>query len=464
VRSRKFEYIPVSAGVRTDGHIGYDEHRPGAGLLRNRVISQYFDSIEDGRFVSSEEKLLRGDVFGYEHFLLIKRTVSPQPRFDFSTIFAGKNALRYVHWSRGGESLLKEILLEPFIFSFFGKGVLKPSCVLLAPTSAGFPYESAALAIINSYRKYPITFCELYPSYKYALKPQFSYLSYPSDNGGFGGGNNPLGKLKLFPYGWPIKGMESRYRICYKDSISYSPNSSEVSYRDCYPLFNQYNIFAAQDETIRVSKPVFGKPVPLTIVKLPVEYVESANFRLFKLRFNDKNSKFTSRNMVKIPYFVFKQVKYKRRTEFVSSHTTSHVSGESRLIKKGFSLNNQYSVEHENATTARRYYRMLRKNRVRSEVMPVVVAKRLLRVKRTLVIPTHINITAITNSYDVVHSWFIPGLGLKMDCVPGRSTHHTFYVDNAGFYYGQCAEICGRFHHHMPIRVCALPFEHFLIW
>jgi heme/copper-type cytochrome/quinol oxidase subunit 2 len=88
----------------------------------------------------------------------------------------------------------------------------------------------------------------------------------------------------------------------------------------------------------------------------------------------------------------------------------------------------------------------------------------LLRVKRTLVVPTHINITAITNSYDVVHSWFIPGLGLKMDCVPGRSTHHTFYVDNCGFYYGQCAEICGRYHHHMPIRVCALPFEHFLIW
>jgi heme/copper-type cytochrome/quinol oxidase subunit 2 len=70
----------------------------------------------------------------------------------------------------------------------------------------------------------------------------------------------------------------------------------------------------------------------------------------------------------------------------------------------------------------------------------------------------------ITNSYDVVHSWFIPGLGLKMDCVPGRSTHHTFYIDNIGFYYGQCAEICGRYHHHMPIRLCALPFEHFSVW
>jgi heme/copper-type cytochrome/quinol oxidase subunit 2 len=79
-------------------------------------------------------------------------------------------------------------------------------------------------------------------------------------------------------------------------------------------------------------------------------------------------------------------------------------------------------------------------------------------------LPAHTNLTLITNSFDVIHSWFIPGLGLKMDCIPGRSTHHSFYIDNVGFYYGQCAEICGRYHHHMPIRVCALPFEHFLIW
>jgi len=51
-----------------------------------------------------------------------------------------------------------------------------------------------------------------------------------------------------------------------------------------------------------------------------------------------------------------------------------------------------------------------------------------------------------------------------MDCIPGRSTHHTIHIDHAGFYYGQCAEICGRFHHHMPIRICALPFEHFILW
>ncbi len=102
--------------------------------------------------------------------------------------------------------------------------------------------------------------------------------------------------------------------------------------------------------------------------------------------------------------------------------------------------------------------------RHRSELVPVTLARRLLRTKRTLVLPAHVNLTLITNSYDVVHSWFVPGLGLKLDCVPGRSTHHTFYIDNIGFYYGQCAEICGRYHHHMPIRLCALPFDHFVVW
>jgi len=91
--------------------------------------------------------------------------------------------------------------------------------------------------------------------------------------------------------------------------------------------------------------------------------------------------------------------------------------------------------------------------------------QRLLNVDNILILPTKHNITFITNSFDVVHSWFIPGLGLKLDCVPGRSTHHSIFVRTPGFYYGQCAEICGRFHHHMPIKLCFLPFEHFiLLW
>lgn len=109
-------------------------------------------------------------------------------------------------------------------------------------------------------------------------------------------------------------------------------------------------------------------------------------------------------------------------------------------------------------------YTSTRTTRNKSESNSITTSRRLLRTKRTLILPAHINITLITSSYDVVHSWFVPGLGLKIDCVPGRSTHHSLYIDNVGFYYGQCAEICGRYHHHMPIRVCALNYHHFLLW
>jgi len=117
----------------------------------------------------------------------------------------------------------------------------------------------------------------------------------------------------------------------------------------------------------------------------------------------------------------------------------------------------------ENISKFEQYY-TVKKLKNRSDVFNKFNNKRLLRTRRTLVLPAHLHITAVTSSYDVIHSWYIPGLGLKMDCIPGRSVHHTFYVNHPGYYYGQCAEVCGRYHHHMPIRICALPFEHFLVW
>lgn len=87
---------------------------------------------------------------------------------------------------------------------------------------------------------------------------------------------------------------------------------------------------------------------------------------------------------------------------------------------------------------------------------------RLISCHNSLLLPTRTNITVITNSFDVVHSWFIPGLGIKFDCVPGRSTHYTFRVDKPGIYFGHCAEVCGRFHHHMPIKIIAVPMHQFI--
>ena len=174
---------------------------------------------------------------------------------------------------------------------------------------------------------------------------------------------------------------------------------------------------------------------------------------LFTYRTNNDN---VTEKIAQIEQFWgFRQKKYKKLRSFFFNQT--------------YKFNNVTYKSISNFVNAENYskynlYNGVKNNKNRSEDFPVTLARRLLRTKRTLVLPAHINITLITSSYDVVHSWFVPGLGLKIDCVPGRSTHHTLYIDNVGFYYGQCAEICGRYHHHMPIRVCALNYEHFLLW
>jgi cytochrome c oxidase subunit 2 len=58
-------------------------------------------------------------------------------------------------------------------------------------------------------------------------------------------------------------------------------------------------------------------------------------------------------------------------------------------------------------------------------------------------------------SPDVIHSWWIPQLGGKLQAVPGRTNHTWFEADRAGVYEGQCAELCGLYHEAMTARVIA---------
>ena len=218
-------------------------------------------------------------------------------------------------------------------------------------------------------------------------------------------------------------------------------------------------------ENTRWIKRSTGKNSPLRLVKYPISNFKNldTNGNLFFLRFDLEDSKLKHKIASDVTYLTLKQKRYKRRKSMpLIKGVVNNELGKSSFSGKLVLKNN--SKLEVNPLDGDIQYRMVKKNKTRNENMGVLFSKRLLRVKRTLVLPAHVNITAITNSYDVCHSWFIPGLGLKLDCVPGRATHHTFYVDNVGFYYGQCAEICGRYHHHMPIRVCALPFEHFLVW
>lgn len=187
---------------------------------------------------------------------------------------------------------------------------------------------------------------------------------------------------------------------------------------------------------------------------------------LFGVRFPQNDNSILNKPSTNNPYLVIKQKRYALKKKIIPkilrTHLNANWGGETQQVKSNFFIQN--SVGENTVEDLSRTYRFFKKNKMRDEMFNVATSKRMLRTQRTLVLPAHVNITAITNSYDVVHSWFIPGLGLKLDCIPGRATHHTFYADNVGFYYGQCAEICGRYHHHMPIRLCVLPYEQFLLW
>ncbi|TMQ52513.1 MAG: cytochrome c oxidase subunit II [Candidatus Eisenbacteria bacterium] len=81
-----------------------------------------------------------------------------------------------------------------------------------------------------------------------------------------------------------------------------------------------------------------------------------------------------------------------------------------------------------------------------------------------LVVPFGKIISANVTSIDVVHSWFVPDFGIKMDANPGRINHVWFQVDHPGTYKGQCAELCGVLHGQMFITVNVVTPEEFERW
>lgn len=83
---------------------------------------------------------------------------------------------------------------------------------------------------------------------------------------------------------------------------------------------------------------------------------------------------------------------------------------------------------------------------------------RLLGTSADLVMPVNATSRLIVSSTDVIHSFAVPSLALKVDALPGRINQLFANPVRLGIFYGQCSEICGSNHSFMPIRVkvCSL--------
>jgi len=89
---------------------------------------------------------------------------------------------------------------------------------------------------------------------------------------------------------------------------------------------------------------------------------------------------------------------------------------------------------------------------------------RSLEVDNRLVLPWGIKTRILVTAADVIHSWTIPRLGVKVDALPGRLNQLSILASIPGVFYGQCSEICGANHSFIPIALEVVNHNSFISW
>jgi cytochrome c oxidase subunit 2 len=88
----------------------------------------------------------------------------------------------------------------------------------------------------------------------------------------------------------------------------------------------------------------------------------------------------------------------------------------------------------------------------------------LLEVDNPVVVPVDSKVRVIITANDVLHSWWVPALGVKQDAIPGFVRDSWFRAEKVGTFRGQCAELCGKEHAFMPIVVEVKSKEDYAKW
>ena len=89
---------------------------------------------------------------------------------------------------------------------------------------------------------------------------------------------------------------------------------------------------------------------------------------------------------------------------------------------------------------------------------------RLLETDNRPALPYLTNLRILIRRSDVLHSWTIPSIGVKLDATPGRLNQTSIVRYRPGVAYGQCSEICGANHRFMPINIEFINIKDFLLW
>nr|WRK21403.1 cytochrome c oxidase subunit II [Acostemma sp.] len=89
---------------------------------------------------------------------------------------------------------------------------------------------------------------------------------------------------------------------------------------------------------------------------------------------------------------------------------------------------------------------------------------RLIETDNRVPLPFNMMIRVLVSSTDVIHSWTVPALGIKIDASPGRINQSSIMMTRPGIFFGQCSEICGANHSFMPISIESIDIKSFISW
>lgn len=89
---------------------------------------------------------------------------------------------------------------------------------------------------------------------------------------------------------------------------------------------------------------------------------------------------------------------------------------------------------------------------------------RLLDVDNRVLLPINTPIRLLVTGQDVIHSFYVPSFGVKIDAIPGRINHASIFLLRPGVFYGQCTELCGQGHERMSIVVEGVDNKSYLSW
>jgi hypothetical protein len=187
-------------------------------------------------------------------------------------------------------------------------------------------------------------------------------------------------------------------------------NALQTNSRDVSFFFN-----SDIAETVASAKRSLGTTAPVRLVK--AVFTEDLmtggdDEDLLDVRFAVEQDIVQHKATPHTTYMTMKQKRYKRKKIIADVKKYHHTAtdGKTKNVKYAYKplLVANASIEDNNNSllvyNPTRQYRMLKKNKAKSEIFSVATNRRMLRTKRTLVIPAHVNITVISNSYDVVHS------------------------------------------------------------